>query len=148
MVRLELGGRAGEVSAGSEHPPHVNEQRSGPTDVLEHLLAVDEVKALWLERDRAAVERLEVGVGAGGTLVWLWQVKANPLDPCIARSEEIDRVPGSASQVQHPPRPTVPPSDLTVDVVLGDSLPCVVGRHDGPQQLLELAPREPPAAAP
>ena len=59
MKRLELRGRAGKHAPRSEHAPDLGQQRRRPTDVLQHLLAIDEIEALVCERNPDAVEGLE-----------------------------------------------------------------------------------------
>jgi hypothetical protein len=101
VERLELGGRAGEVAAGLQHAGHLGEQVAGVLHVLEHLLAVDEVEALVVERKAAAVEGHELGVGsrAPGHLWRLLDVDSHPAHIRLHRAEQVDRVAGAAAEV-------------------------------------------------
>jgi hypothetical protein len=64
MEGFELRGGAGEKAVGRQDTPYVGEQRLRVADVLEHLLAVDEIEAVVVERDRDAVEGLEPRIAA------------------------------------------------------------------------------------
>ena len=119
-------------------------------DVLQHLLAVDEVETAILERHGHAVEDLEACVRADalGGFGRSRDIDPDPLHVRIPATEEIDRSAGAATQVEHAPPSLEGPADLPIGIAVGERLARVIAGDDIPEELLEVATGQPEERSP
>ena len=117
-----------------EHAGDLGQQLARVFDVLQDLLAVDELEARGVERERATVEGHEVGVAAGAArhLRRVLDVHADPAHVRIHRAEEVHGVARAAAEVHHAARPQ------PRRVVVREHRPAVVGRDAVAEQLSEV----------